>query len=67
MERLLEFIFMTLGYLWGSNLTTWVDLGILFGANVAPSGPFWEHFGYTFCVQKWDGAPKVPQEAPTPK
>ena len=58
---------MTLGYLLGSHLATWGVLGTLFGVIFAPSGHFWEHFGHNFCVEKWDGAPKVPQEAPPPK
>ena len=33
-------------------------------------GSFLEHFGYTFCLKKRTGAPKVPRErpkAPTPE
>ena len=56
-----------MGYLLGSDLVTWVDIGILFGVMFGPSGPSWENFGHNFCVQKWDGAPKVLQEAPPPK
>ena len=67
MEHLFQLIFMTLGYLLGSHLATWGVLGTLLGVIFAPSGHFWEHFGHNFCVQKWDGAPMVPQEAPPPK
>ena len=67
MEHLFELMFMALGYLLGSHLATWGVLGTLFGVIFAPSGHFWKHFGHPLCVQKWDGAPKVPQEAPTPK
>ena len=67
MEHLFELMFMALGYLLGSHLATWGVLGTLFGVIFAPSGHFWEHFGDIFCVQKWDGAPQVPQEAPPPK
>ena len=67
MDHLFEYIFMTLGYLSGSLLATWGNLGTPFGINSAPLGPFWEHVGHTLCFQKWDGASKVPKEAPTPK
>ena len=67
MELLFELMFIALGYLLGSNLATWGVLGTLFEVIFAPSGHFWEHFGHMFCVPKWDGAPKVPQEAPPPK
>ena len=60
MEHLFEVMFMALGYLLGSHLATWGILGTLFEVIFAPSGRI-------FGVQKWDGAPKVPQEAPPPK
>ena len=66
MEHLFEYMFMALGYLLGSHLATWEVLGTLFGVISGPSGHFWGHFGYPICVQKLDGAPKVPQEALTP-
>ena len=67
MEHLFEYMFMALGYLLGSHLATWEVLGTLFGVIFGPSGHFWGHFGCPMCVQKIDGAPKVPQEALTPK
>ena len=66
MEHLFEYMFMALGYLLGSHLATWEVLGTLFGFIFGPSGHFWGHFGYPICVQKNDGAPKVPQEALIP-
>ena len=67
MEHLFKLMFMALRYLLASNLATRGVLGTLFEVIFAPSGHFWEHFGHIFCVPKWDGAPKVPQEALTPK
>ena len=38
-----------------------------FGVAFVISLSFWELFGYTFCIKKSIGAPKVPQEAPRVK
>ena len=43
------------------------DLGVTLGPSWAAMEPFWEHFGYTFCLPERVGSPKVPQEAHTPK
>ena len=67
MEHLFECMFMALGYLLGAHLATWGVLGTLLGVIFAPLGHPWGHFGHPICVQKLDGAPKVPQEALTPK
>ena len=55
------FIFMTLGYLLGSHVATWGDLGTPFGLIFAPLRIFWEHFGHTFCVKRWNGRQRCPK------
>ena len=60
MEHLFEYIGVSFGITFG-------HLGTLFRFIFAPSGHPWGHFGHPIWVQKLDGAPKVPQEALTPK
>ena len=61
MEPLFESMFMALGYLLGSHLTTWGVLGTLFEVIIAPSGHFWNTLGTFVVLQNEMGRQRCPK------